>query len=267
MAAGRWRNTLVAIKIVDHTILTSTEEGRGKEGPKEGLQLETLLSLSLCHPNIVATFRVCTMEAGALPAGSSTSGSDRASPAANAGPAAPSPDRAADAPKLGDVGLPGLPGSPAQAGQPGENAAQDAAAEAATISAAPELARLAGQPPGGNPSCSAPQAPRTGRKILLPRRLIWNKDPGDRSGTPAEPGLAAVREQGAASGQEHNSSSQADRLQPSARSRLCPCLGSSPTAASPPAKAVQTAAQGNEGPGTKAGPAGSLGWDASGEFR
>ena len=61
--AGRWRSTLVAIKVVEHS-----------PGARESLSLaeqkierEALLATSLSHPNIIATFKICTMTAGAMP--------------------------------------------------------------------------------------------------------------------------------------------------------------------------------------------------------
>lgn len=99
--AGRWRNTLVAIKKVEHSVDLTPGMGVGAKSFEEGLQLETLLSLSLSHPNIVVTFRVCTMESGTLvpsasDAASATSSNgappatgQRAAPAAPAAPALP----------------------------------------------------------------------------------------------------------------------------------------------------------------------------------
>ena len=66
LKAGRWRNTLVAIKMVEHTAAITPGLGVSSKSAPDSLQLETLLSLSLCHPNIVATFKVCTVLSGTL---------------------------------------------------------------------------------------------------------------------------------------------------------------------------------------------------------
>ena len=53
--AGRWRDTLVAIKMVEHAAGANAPEQADK------IQREALLSTSLSHPNVITTFKVSTM--------------------------------------------------------------------------------------------------------------------------------------------------------------------------------------------------------------
>ena len=69
-AAGRWRGTLVAIKMVEHAAGASAVE------QAEKIEREALLSTSLSHPNIITTFKVCTMLASTAQALRSTSSAD-----------------------------------------------------------------------------------------------------------------------------------------------------------------------------------------------
>ena len=61
--AGRWRSTLVAIKVVEHSPGVSESMSLAEQK----IEREALLATSLSHPNIIATFKICTMTAGELP--------------------------------------------------------------------------------------------------------------------------------------------------------------------------------------------------------
>lgn len=50
--AGRWKNTMVAIKVVEHT---------ASDGNDATAEREALLATSLSHPNIVSTYKICTV--------------------------------------------------------------------------------------------------------------------------------------------------------------------------------------------------------------
>lgn len=58
---GRWRSTLVAIKVVEHSPGISESMSLAEQK----IEREALLATSLSHPNIIATFKICTMTAGA----------------------------------------------------------------------------------------------------------------------------------------------------------------------------------------------------------
>ena len=61
--AGRWRSSLVAIKVVEH----SPGMSESMSLAEQKIEREALLATSLSHPNIIATFKICTMTAGAHP--------------------------------------------------------------------------------------------------------------------------------------------------------------------------------------------------------
>ena len=69
-AAGRWRGTLVAIKMVEHAAGANALEQADK------IEREALLSTSLSHPNIITTFKVSTMLATTAQALRSASSGD-----------------------------------------------------------------------------------------------------------------------------------------------------------------------------------------------
>jgi hypothetical protein len=58
--AGRWRSTLVAIKVVEHASVSSDT----MSAAEQKIEREALLATSLAHPNIIATFKICRMSAG-----------------------------------------------------------------------------------------------------------------------------------------------------------------------------------------------------------
>ncbi len=58
---GRWRGTLVAIKVVEHA------PGAGMEDQAEKMEREALLATSLIHPNVVTTFKACRSDRGPNP--------------------------------------------------------------------------------------------------------------------------------------------------------------------------------------------------------
>lgn len=59
---GRWTSSLVAIKVVDHL---AHNEGADKAAAEERrVAREALLSASLSHPNVIATYKICTVRAG-----------------------------------------------------------------------------------------------------------------------------------------------------------------------------------------------------------
>ncbi|KAK9826363.1 hypothetical protein WJX81_002338 [Elliptochloris bilobata] len=59
---GRWTSSLVAIKIVDHL---AVNEGADKAAAEEQrVAREALLSASLSHPNVIATYKICSVRAG-----------------------------------------------------------------------------------------------------------------------------------------------------------------------------------------------------------
>jgi hypothetical protein len=55
-SAGRWQGALVAIKIVDHAVI----EGSSPDEAQARAYRESILSTSLAHPNVVATYKICT---------------------------------------------------------------------------------------------------------------------------------------------------------------------------------------------------------------
>ena len=67
---GRWRGTLVAIKVVEHA------PGADMVNQAENIKREALLSTSLSHPNVITTFKVSTMLASTAQALRSTSSAD-----------------------------------------------------------------------------------------------------------------------------------------------------------------------------------------------
>ena len=69
-AAGRWRGTLVAIKMVEHAAGANALEQAKK------IEREALLSTSLSHPNVITTFKVSTMLASTAQGLRSASSSD-----------------------------------------------------------------------------------------------------------------------------------------------------------------------------------------------
>ena len=59
---GRWTSSLVAIKVVDYL---AHNEGADKAAAEEQrVAREALLSASLSHPNVIATYKICTVRAG-----------------------------------------------------------------------------------------------------------------------------------------------------------------------------------------------------------
>ena len=69
-AAGRWRGTLVAIKMVEHAA------GANAANQADKIEREALLSTSLSHPNVITTFKVSTMLASTAQALRSASSAD-----------------------------------------------------------------------------------------------------------------------------------------------------------------------------------------------
>ncbi|CAL8462804.1 g2337 [Coccomyxa elongata] len=57
---GRWRSTLVAIKVVEHASVSMDAMSMAEQK----IEREALLATSLAHPNIIATFKICRMTAG-----------------------------------------------------------------------------------------------------------------------------------------------------------------------------------------------------------
>ncbi|EIE27156.1 kinase-like protein [Coccomyxa subellipsoidea C-169] len=81
---GRWRSTLVAIKVVEHASVSNDTITVAEQK----IEREALLATSLAHPNIIATFKICRMSAGSAlgtnKSGMSTFGGARTSGAAAA---------------------------------------------------------------------------------------------------------------------------------------------------------------------------------------
>lgn len=196
--------------------------GVGKKTPQDSLQLETLLSLSLCHPNIVATFKVCTVEAGRM--GSSGAASE-VTPAGWHSPALPgvikrtakgkpahnSRYRFPAAVGHGTMGAAGLTGAfgPAEAGMEEKPVPQrqcdlqcDGAATApgasallveqwlpGGITAQPQPAQDSGHAIMGSVSGGALASTPVG-KVPVPQRVKWATGEGDRSSTNQTAGQA-----------------------------------------------------------------------------
>ena len=59
--SGRWRGTVVAIKVVEHE--PPSDSSASLE--EQAVEREALLASNLSHPNVIATFKICTMHAGA----------------------------------------------------------------------------------------------------------------------------------------------------------------------------------------------------------
>ena len=82
---GRWRGTLVAIKTVEHSAGADVLDLADK------IEREALLSTSLIHPNVITTFKVCTMMASNAQALRSAGSADADWSAANMQRASRSP--------------------------------------------------------------------------------------------------------------------------------------------------------------------------------
>jgi hypothetical protein len=55
---GRWKGVIVAIKVVEHS--TSTRE-ESLSTAKQRIDRESVLSTSLAHPNVISTYKICTI--------------------------------------------------------------------------------------------------------------------------------------------------------------------------------------------------------------
>ena len=72
--AGRWKSTMVAVKVVEHSHIpksntNSPNPGFDKEDPastEARVAREMLLSTSISHPNVVQTYKICTIRVGSV---------------------------------------------------------------------------------------------------------------------------------------------------------------------------------------------------------
>ena len=72
--AARWKSTMVAVKVVEHSHIpksttNSPNPGADKEDPPSAearLAREMLLSTSISHPNVVQTYKICTIRVGSV---------------------------------------------------------------------------------------------------------------------------------------------------------------------------------------------------------
>lgn len=73
VGAGRWKGVIVAIKVVEHS--TSTRE-ESLSTAKQRIDRESVLSTSLSHPNVITTFKICTIKSsrGAFDSASQAAG-------------------------------------------------------------------------------------------------------------------------------------------------------------------------------------------------
>lgn len=68
--AARWKSALVAVKIVEHSHFPKENSGSHASDPTSNeakIAREMLLSTSISHPNIIATYRICTISVGIVP--------------------------------------------------------------------------------------------------------------------------------------------------------------------------------------------------------
>lgn len=74
-SAARWKSTIVAVKVVEHSHIpksssNSPNPGVDKSDPASAearVAREMLLSTSISHPNVVATYKICTIRVGSVP--------------------------------------------------------------------------------------------------------------------------------------------------------------------------------------------------------
>lgn len=73
--AARWKSTMVAVKVVEHSHIpksnsNSPNPGFDKTDPagaEARVAREMLLSTSISHPNVIATYKICTIRVGTVP--------------------------------------------------------------------------------------------------------------------------------------------------------------------------------------------------------
>ena len=71
---ARWKSTMVAVKVVEHSHIpksNSNSQGSGvdKSDPASAearIAREMLLSTSISHPNVIATYKICTILVGSM---------------------------------------------------------------------------------------------------------------------------------------------------------------------------------------------------------
>ena len=72
---ARWKSSLVAVKVVEHSHISksnsnSPNPGSGKTDPASAearIAREMLLSTSISHPNVIASYKICTIRVGSVP--------------------------------------------------------------------------------------------------------------------------------------------------------------------------------------------------------
>ena len=70
-AAARWKSAMVAVKIVEHSHFPKENPDRSPASDHTTsdakIAREMLLSTSISHPNIIATYKICTIQVGNVP--------------------------------------------------------------------------------------------------------------------------------------------------------------------------------------------------------
>lgn len=147
---------MVAIKVVEHTADLHDSK---KETLAEKIEREALLSLSISHPNIIATFRVCTVTSSAYLGATAEESAAKAA----------APDKAPDAQTPGQENpakvLKGIDSGPIEEVTVdgwGKGKGKELAG-----APTPRLAGAADHPA----AAAAAAAPQLGRGVLRPRRL------------------------------------------------------------------------------------------------
>ncbi|EIE22674.1 kinase-like protein [Coccomyxa subellipsoidea C-169] len=68
---GRWKSAMVAVKIVEHSHFPKDHPDRSPQSDPTSsdakIAREMLLSTSISHPNIIATYKICTIRVGNVP--------------------------------------------------------------------------------------------------------------------------------------------------------------------------------------------------------
>ncbi len=72
---ARWKSTMVAVKVVEHSHIPKSNSnsqspgGGDKTDPASAearIAREMLLSTSISHPNVIATYKICTIRVGSV---------------------------------------------------------------------------------------------------------------------------------------------------------------------------------------------------------
>lgn len=75
MYKARWKSSLVAVKVVEHSNIpksnsNSPNPGSERTDPASAearIAREMLLSTSISHPNVIASYKICTIRVGSVP--------------------------------------------------------------------------------------------------------------------------------------------------------------------------------------------------------